>query len=212
MNIITIDASSLERAEKVLANIPGGAQKALGNAMQRAAQHFRTNASKQIRERYAISNGNLRTDQTMNIQLTRGNPVTARIKFDGNKIPLIRYDGSGPQAASKAADTVPVMIAGHWRMAHPNAGGARGHVLRSTGAYSFGTGAFVATMASGHTGIFYRSGGATSSGSDAIKQIMGLSVPEMIGNEEVADKIMEQSMEKFDQRLEHEISRLLAGG
>ena len=66
-------------------------------------------------------------------------------------------------------------------------------------------------MKSGHTGIFERSGGVSSSGADAIKEIMGLSVPQMLGHKEVAEKLSEDTSKKFEERLEHEISRLISG-
>ena len=66
-------------------------------------------------------------------------------------------------------------------------------------------------MKSGHTGIFRRTGGATSTGGDELKEIMGSSVPQMIGNEEVLQKISKEAAEKFEERLEHEVLRILNG-
>lgn len=40
---------------------------------------------------------------------------------------------------------------------------------------------------------------------------MGSSVPQMIGNEEVLQKISKEAAEKFEERLEHEVLRILNG-
>lgn len=40
---------------------------------------------------------------------------------------------------------------------------------------------------------------------------MGSSVPQMVGNEEVAQRLAEGAMQKFEERLDHEILRILNG-
>ena len=210
--VITIDSTGIDRAEKVLAHIPNGAERAIYNAMERATKQFRKRATEKIQERYAISGSDLRSNESMKLELTRGNPVKARIRYDGSKIPLIRYSGSGPKSYSRAPQYVHIVINDHWVITHPSAGGARGHQLKSTAPTTFGEGYFVAAMRSGHVGIFQRTGDKTASGANEIEQKMGNSIPEMVGNEEVSTPLLEESMDKFSERLDHEISRLLAGG
>ncbi len=40
---------------------------------------------------------------------------------------------------------------------------------------------------------------------------MGSSVPQMLGNKEVEEKLAHESMEKFEERLDHEVLRILNG-
>ena len=40
---------------------------------------------------------------------------------------------------------------------------------------------------------------------------MGSSVPQMLGNEDVQESLAEKTMAKMDERLEHEVNRILAG-
>lgn len=87
---------------------------------------------------------------------------------------------------------------------------AAGHQLKSTSPERIPN-TFVARMGSGHTGIFERTGGATASDGDAIREIMGSSVPQMLGSEEVSEKLGQETMEKFEERLDHEIIRILNG-
>lgn len=85
-----------------------------------------------------------------------------------------------------------------------------GHVLNMTSPYRFRN-AFIAGFSSGHVGIFESTGGITSGGHNQIKEVMGLSVPQMIGKDEVAEKLSKESMGKFEERLDHEVLRLLNG-
>ena len=87
---------------------------------------------------------------------------------------------------------------------------ASGHQFKDTGPTQF-TDAFVARMKSGHIGIFERTGGMTSEGSDAIQEIMGNSVAQMIGKEEVTEKISEEAGNTFEKELDSAVYRILAG-
>ncbi len=60
-------------------------------------------------------------------------------------------------------------------------------------------------------GIFENTGGVTLNGYNQIKEVMGLSVPQMLGKDEVAEKLTKESMQKFVERLDPEILRLLNG-
>lgn len=212
MSIIRMEFTgqeTVERAQKLLAGVPNGVDRAVKSAMNRTVSNIRSNSVKAIRERYAISAGNIRANQNITVRYTYGNGAQAVIHFRGQKIPLWRYDGSSPKGPARSEELVRARIRGQWKTVHPGIA-ARGHQLKSTGPKRFGT-AFVATMKSGHTGIFRRTGGATSTGGDELKEIMGSSVPQMIGNEEVLQKISKEAAEKFEERLEHEVLRLLNG-
>lgn len=65
--------------------------------------------------------------------------------------------------------------------------------------------AFVQQMSNGHIGIFERVGKSRY----PIRQLYSVSAPQMAGNEEVLDGAMERASIVFDERLSHEIGRLL---
>ena len=69
----------------------------------------------------------------------------------------------------------------------------------------------MARMESGHVGIFERDGGETRSGGDSVSEVMGSSVPGMLGSKDVSEKLGQEAMEKFEERLEHEILARLNG-
>lgn len=65
--------------------------------------------------------------------------------------------------------------------------------------------AFVAQMKNGHIGVFERA----KKSRYPIKQLYSVSAPQMAGNEEVLESAMERASIVFDERLDHEIGRLL---
>lgn len=205
-----IDREAIDRAQKMLAGIDGDFNKALHSAMQRTADFLRTNSVKAIRERYAISAANIRANENVTIRYNYRDGAQAFITFAGHKIPLYRYDGASPaQPAYNTGKWVSVMINGKKARVHPGLP-ASGHQLKSTSPTRYEN-AFVAQMKSGHTGIFERTGGMTASGSSEIEEIMGSSVPQMLGSKEVLEKLSHQAMEKFGERIDHEVLRRLNG-
>lgn len=213
MSGIQIEAEgrqALDRATRLLAGIEGGIGQAVRSAMPRAVSHLRTNSAKAIRQQYAISAANLKGAETVHVRYSYQNGVQAVVAFGGHKIPLYRYDGAAPaQPAYDTGSWVSALVAGKWRKVHPGLT-ASGHQLKSTSPQQFQD-AFVARMGSGHVGIFRRTGGSTANGGDALEELMGSAVPQMLGNPEVAEELSQQSMEKFEERLDHEVLRLLNG-
>lgn len=208
---------ALERAERLLEGIPNGIERALNSAMSRAAAHLRTVSTRAVRERYAISAANIRAEELVTIAYTYQNGVQAYVSFAGDRIPLYRFDGSGPAAPTyDTSRLVPVRLGigadgeGKWRLVHPSAA-AYGHVLKSTSPKQFQN-AFVAKMGStGHTGIFERTGGMTSNDLDEIEELYGPSIPQMLGNAEVAERLANEAVESFEKSLDQYVYALLNG-
>lgn len=190
IHIQTAGGDSLARAEKMLSGIPGGMEKAVRSAMARSVSHLRTSSVKAVRERYDIAAADVRANENVTVRYSYHDGVQASILFAGRKIPLHRYGGAAPK--------YPVP-------GNPNAP-AFGHQLKSTSPERFHS-AFVARMpVSGHVGLFERTGGK-----DEIQEIMGSSVPQMLGSPEVEERLARESMEKFEDRLDHEINAFLNG-
>ena len=213
MSTVRVEAAgqeTLDRAQKLLAGIEGGMDKAVRNALDRAVSHLRANSANAIRERYAISVANIRASENVKVSYNYQNGPTAAVMFFGQKIPLYRYDGAAPsQPTPDTSRWVEAMVNGAYRWVHPSVA-AQGHQLKSTLPTQFQH-AFTARMKSGHVGIFERTGKADGKGGDAIEELMGSSVPQMLGNPEVEEKLAKESMKKFEERLDHEVLRILSG-
>ena len=208
--VAIVSPEVLQEAEQRLAEFPGGMESAMKRAMARATAYLRTQSTREIRKKYDISRKAIRAEQNIKVSYRYFNGVEAKISFRGNKIPLFRYGGASPSQPTVNPDkTVMAIVNGNLRPVHPGIAAA-GHQLVSTSPTTFSR-AFVAQMKSGHIGIFERTGGKTATGDAEIKEIMGSSVPQMLGNEDVQESLAEKTMAKMDERLEHEVNRILAG-
>ncbi len=195
--------NSIERANKILAGYPGEVEKAVKSAMTRAVSHLRTKSTERVQERYAISAKNLRTEKNIKVRYKIGEGVTAEVIFSGNKIPLYRYDGTSPKEPTwNKNKLVSGCTGGGWKTLFAGMP-AHAHVLKNTSPELFEH-AFIATMGNDHTGIFERNG-------SGLNELMGLSIPQMVGNEEVAEKLAQDASEKFEERMDHEVNRILNG-
>lgn len=202
---------AVERAERLLGNIPGGVEKAVRSAMARSASHLKARSSKVSRERYDIKAANIRDAENAKVSYSYQNGVQAHIVFSGRRIPLYRFGGASPSVPTKdPGGRGPVMFGPEkWGLLFPSVP-ARGHVLKSTSPALFRH-AFVARMKTGHVGIYERTGGMTSHDKDEIEELFGPSVPQMLGHQEVAEKLTGEAMETFEERLGHEINAILNG-
>ncbi len=210
VRIDEVKGTNLARAEKLLAGIPGGVERAIQGAMTRAVSHLRKQSTSRITERYAIAAGAVRANENISVSYRYGGGgVSADITFSGSRIPLTRFKGSSNSPGYDSSRRVPVLTAHGWKLVHPGTNG-RGHILNSTSPQTL-TNTFVAHFRSGHTGIFERTGSVSGSGRDAIGEKYGTSVAEMVGHGEVAEKLTNDAMEAFDARIEHEITRILGG-
>ncbi len=210
IQVQVMDQGQLDKMQALLAGIPGGTERAAKSAMQRAVTHLRANSAKAIQEKYDISTANIRANENVFIRYSYQDGVQAFVTFAGGKIPLFRYGGASPGAPTPLKDRwvkVADKTGPHWY--HPSVP-AHGHQLKSTSPTLFQH-AFVARMGSGHVGIFQRDGGTSRSGGDSISEIMGGTVPGMLGKDEVKEKLGEQAAGKYMERYHHEVVRLLNG-
>ena len=203
--------AAIERAKTLLAGIPGGVDKAAKAAMSRTVDRLRRDSNQAIREKYDISDEGIRAEKNVRVRYSFQNGVQATVTFSGRKIPLYRFGGAYPKVPTQdiAAGKKPVMVKGAWTMQYQGMA-ARGHQFKGTGPTQF-MDAFVAQMKSGHIGIFERTGGSTSEGSDAIREIMGSSVAQMVGNQQVAQGLTERAYETFETELDKAVYRILTG-
>lgn len=183
--MIEITAETMERAQKMLAHIPKGTERAFSNAINRALTHTKSQAFKEARKVYAVNLKDLNSATATRVQKASTGNTVGYVLFSGVKIPLFKFNLSvGSEKKSK----------------HIKAGLMKG----SWTAFEH---AFIAQMNSGHIGIFEREGDERL----PISEIMGLSGAQMIQNVEVTDRLSEDAQKKFEQRVEHEIDRILNG-
>ncbi len=182
--MIEINDKEFERVKTVLASVPKGAARAVSSAVNRAASAARAEAVKQVRAQYIVKAQDVRSP--ISIEKASPSGLMATLRASGRVIPLSKFRISPknpPQSRLLRA-----------QVKRGSAGGLLRH-------------AFVARMSTGHIGAYMRK----TSRRLPIRELFGPSVPHMIGNKEVMGKIEERATEVLDDRLEHEIARLLKG-
>jgi hypothetical protein len=179
------DDKKLDRAQKLLAGIPDGIYRAVGSAIKRAAQHGLTVGMRIVSEEYAIGQDQLKSNTRHINTIVKDGKGSFEVTFGyrGNVIPLIRFDTQVGKDGNVSA-----------RVLRSNAKKALEH-------------AFIANVG-GHRGIFERE----SESRLPIKEIYGPSaVQAFYAREETVDKMDEEIRKTYEDRIEHEITRVMNG-
>ncbi len=183
--MIEITSETIERVETLLAGIPKGAERAFSNAINRGLSRVKTGAEKRVKEVYTVQSGALSAATNVRIQKASTGDLAGYVSFSGCKIPLFKFKVT------------------------PKAPGIRKEVhaaVKKGGGTAFED-AFVAQMKSGHIGVFERE----TKKRFPIEEKMGLSAAQMVGNENIIKPLEEEAQKLVNERLEHEIDRILSG-
>lgn len=182
--MIEITSETIERTQTLLAGIPKGAERAFSAAINRGLSHAKTQALKQVKNVYAVKPAALNEATKTRVQTASTGNLAGYVSFSGVKIPLYKF-----QVTPK----------------EPGKGKVRAGVMKGGGT-AFES-AFIAKMKSGHIGIFER----ITSKRLPIEEKMGLSAAQMVQNEVIMEQLTKEAQEKVDERLKHEIERILNG-
>lgn len=183
--MIEITSETIERTQTLLAGIPKGAERAFSSAINRGLSHTKTQAFKQVKTVYAVKQSALNEATTTKIQKASTGNLAGYVSFSGVKIPLYKFQAT-PKEPRKGQKVRAAVMKG--------------------GGVTFDS-AFIAKMRSGHIGIFER----ITSRRLPIEEKMGLSAAQMVKNEVIMDQLTKEAQEKVDERLKHEIDRILNG-
>ena len=181
--VVDIAEDSLDRATKLLSGVRGGACKAVGNALSRAAAAGKTAVKRPVTKEYAITQSEfLRQTKSINHFQKSGDDVSVVFGYRGNVIPLLKFHTTvqGDQVVTQ---------------------------VKRNGARIALDNAFKAMMGN-HTGVYERIGPDRF----PVRELYGPSTPQMIySNEEVMDAAEEAVAKTYEKRIEHEILRVLNG-
>lgn len=126
--------------------------------------------------------------------------IVGSIEYSGGVIPLIKFKVSPNTPKKKATPSAAVLKAS------------------SLTKFARQNNVFVQQMKSGHIGIFERKEGeySASRGSgqnkhtEKLKELLSPAVPQMVGNDTVMQTVEDRVNEVINQRIDHEIDRLLS--
>lgn len=187
MSFIRIDeigGRSLDRVNKILAGVSGGAIKATSSALKRAGDTAKTRAGQFAAAEYAISKGDFMRNVTVksHVKSESGGVASMSISYAGHLLPLLTFNTKFSKE-----------------------GRVQTQVKRNGGAATLQH-AFVASIF-GPVAVFERVG----SHRFPVEQKFGPSTGHMAQNDEVIKNMDETIRRTYEMRIEHEILRVLNG-
>ncbi len=181
---VVVDQRKIRAVQRLLAAVPKGWRRVASRAVNHTARKARTRIVQELRRRLKMRSTDIRKDVTLR-RASYANPE-ARIRIGGKPIPLVRF---------QARQT------------------ARGVTYRqpSTGRRVLSPHSFIATMRTGHRGVFRRRrAGGKRVGRLPINELTGKS---LLGLFEAAPAlargIMAETSIELERRLDHEVRHLL---
>ena len=194
--MIEVSEQTMDRIHTILAGVEKADEKVLKPALARGLMAGKTAAGKMVRQTYHISAGdfNSRGYMKYNSVTKNGDGIIGSIEYSGGVIPLIKFKVSPSTPKKKTTPSAAVLKAS------------------SLVKFNRQKNVFVAQMKSGHIGIMERQKGTVSqtTGKEKLKELLSPAVPQMVGNEKVMQNVEERVNEVINQRIEHEIERLLS--
>ncbi len=182
--MIEISCEQLEKVNTLLSDIKGAPQKVLHNAINRGLNKVKTVAAKDAASVYTVSTSTIKSAAHTKQKNATSGSIVGSITFSGHKLPLKKFKVSGTGGQRRKAVSAIVK---------KGSGGALLH-------------AYVRNLGNG-AGVFERK----TSKRESSETLMALSAAQMIGNDDVLMNIEHEASEVVEKRIEHEISRILAG-
>ena len=197
--MVDFTAEQVDRAIKMLNHLPGEAQKAMANAMNRAIDGAHTAAARKIAARYRIKPA--RAKEGIG-KARHANPADLHAGFDsiGRRPTLYQYGPSPSQPGTGGAGRPSLRVA----------------VLRSHGKkklrHAFALGGKANADGARNMLVGWRIRGTQMKSNHKKEKIQGLygpAIPQMLGQESVLQAVEKVARERLDARLDHEIERAL---
>lgn len=193
MITMKIDAGQSRISSSVLKQLGKNTDKALADATNRALAGMRTDGTKLIVKESGMIRKKVFSSFTVIKAGSSGQTHNARVEITGSPIGLakFKYKFKKPKKSKKGM--------------HP---GSLSVILgQKTITFHH---AFVATMRSGHVGIFERQRGVlTSSGREKLQELFGPSIPQFAGRKRIADTVQSKAQERFSARFNQQMERWL---
>ena len=183
--VVDVSAGNLERATNLLAGISGGAYKAVGSALKRAADSGKTVAKRAVTKEYTISQSEFlaRTRNINHFVRKSSGEITISFGYAGCVIPLTKFN---------------TRINGNGQVVTQVKRSSAAEVLEHS---------FQARMGE-HRGIYERIGPSRF----PVEERYGPATPQMMySNDEIIDEISAKVSETFDKRVDQDILALLNG-
>jgi hypothetical protein len=181
---VDVDEKMLQDVQTRLGDLHKKAPNAISGALNRAIANVNTNIGKEIRKEYVIKAGDIK--ETITVSKASRAKLSATARSKGNLIGLDKFKVSPKTINPNRKSSIKIGV-------------------KKSGVKQV-MGAFVADL--GGVKVFKRK----DKDRLPIQRLFGPSVPQMLANEDIRAEIEKQGQETFDQRLEHEINRIIERG
>ena len=178
---IVINDSEMRAIQRRLGTFADKAPNAISNALNRAVSTMSSNISKEVRKDYHVKATDVKS--TLKIFRASKSKLSAEIKSSGEALGLDKFKVSPKTVNPKRKSQLKIAV-------------------KNDGVKKI-LGAFVANL--NGTKVFTRDGKKRL----PISRKFGPSVPQMVGNENIVEKINELGNVTYHTRLNHEINRIL---
>ncbi|EFV78955.1 hypothetical protein HMPREF1013_00839 [Bacillus sp. 2_A_57_CT2] len=182
--VVNTDTTMINDVRERLGTFSNKAPNVISSALNRAVTNVSSNVSKEVRQRYVVKAADIKNTLSKT-KASRSN-LSAIVKSSGGLMPLDRFKVSPRTVQPRRKKPIKVSV--------------------KKGGLKTLPGAFVVNL--NGIKVFKR----TTKRRLPIMRLFGPSIPQMIGNEEVREKINLEGNETFQRRLDHEINRILSRG
>lgn len=194
--MIEIESKDIEKAQKKLAGIKFGIEKALSATINHALGKIKTGIKKTVRAEYYIKNKDV--EKTLKVKKASKSLLTGTIVSTSTRTAISKF------AVTKGRKGIKVAISKK-----------EGRKLLQGKPNLYGR-PFTAIVRNKHLGVFQRK---TANGirlekgkwKSPMKELYTISIPEMLGNKNIQEYVKEEAAKLIPERLDHEIERILRG-
>lgn len=185
---VKVGDNVIDNVRKRLGSLEKKTPNVISNALNRTMTNMATNVSKEVRARYVkVKAKDINSKDVLYKKRSTRKTLSASLEYRGLLLPLDRFKVSPKTVNPRRKSPI------------------KASVKKSNGVKPL-MGAFIADI--NGIKVFER----TSKSRLPIRRLFGPSVPQMIRNEDIKETVERKGMEKFNERIDHEIKNILRKG
>lgn len=213
--------TNVDEVERRLSQITDKSKLVMMRAMNRTASTIATTEKREVSARYFITQKNVA--KTLRIEKASTSNLSARVVSRGERMDLAKFKVSPlrPVKVTKGGERSPGVYKAAVRK---NQGLKPLSGVEVDGKINKPFVAIMKNAKNDHTGVFYRGerkrkenkrrnarrkGTHSPKEKEALKSIMGPSVPDVAGSKAVMEVVIKKANETLEKRIEHELSRVM---
>lgn len=184
---VEVDRKQLDRAISLLKHLPGGVQKASKRAIGAALTAGRTRAAREVPKIYAINKDMVKA--SFSVRKSANNALVGELTSRGPGLPYSAFPHEPDSGDTTGRKRTQIRV-----------------TIKKGNTFGMRTGFR-------YNGNILRRIPVKHSGWDKNLEIpYSVSIPQMVGNAQIAPQVQERMQEQFEKRLDNQVNHLLNGG